>query len=210
MEYTTRDEIRLEVGRVERRLLDAVHIPEPVPPSRVVETWGGVEEEIPDYKDKTYRRRLHDWHAKVWRARLHTISGALTFELNAEQRAELEAIRAIGLGDGTDTDYLRFMLSEYDQSMLVEIILYQSTVTPRGINEAVNRLDYTWRDKPVLVWAASYTPGRRGELGVDMRAAFRSGLTWEHFCAMPGPEQSQHVAFWMLEDKLMWLVNSGN
>jgi hypothetical protein len=175
-----------------------------------VETWGGVKEEVPDFKDASYKRRLHDYRVRLWRERVGVISAGLTFTLPTTTQSQLEAIRAIGLGGGTDADYLRLMIAEYDQARVVEMLFYLSTVTVRGIDEAVERLEYTWRGKPVTAWSIGYTPGKRGALGVDMRTAVRSGLTWNQFCDLSGPEQSQHVAFWMLEDRLGWLVDNGN
>ena len=204
--YTTRDGITLEVGRVERRLLDAVALPPPTPPTRAVEAWGGIVEHVRNYDDPGYRRTLHRWRVTIWRAQLHILAAALTFTLPESSRVALDALRAIGMGDGTDADYLRFCVCEADQDALVELVLYHSTVTTRGVDEAAQRLGYTWRDKPVLTWAVGYTHGQRGQLGVDMRAAVRSHLSWLEFCDLPGPEQSALVAFWMLEERLNWLA----
>lgn len=208
MEYVTRDGVILTVGRVDRRRLDAAYIPAPVPPTRIVEAWGGIKEELPDWKNRDYQKRLHDWRVTLWRDHLRIIADALAFTLNAEQQVPLEAVRAIGLGDGTNADYLRFCVSEHDQTQIVELLLYLSTVTERGVREATARLDYTWRGKPLDNWNVGYTHGKRGSLAVDMRAAIRSGLTWGQFCELTGPEQSTLVAFWGLEDRLHWLAEN--
>jgi len=208
MRYVTRDGIVLEIGRVERRRLDAVNLPAPIPPTRNVETWGGLVEQMPVYDDPGYQTALYEWRVNIWREQIGVIAAALDYELTAEKQSELDALRALGIGNGSVADYLRFMVSEVDQAAIVELVLYQSTVTPRGIAEAEQRLDYTWRGKPVGTWAVGYTYGKRGSLGVDMRAALRSGLTWTQFCELPGPEQSALVAFWILEERLSWLADN--
>ena len=210
MRYVTRDGVRIEVGRVLRRFLDAIYIPAPVPPSRVVETWGGLAEDVPDYQDAGYQAQRRDWTIQLRRAHLNAIIGVLAFHLPEAQKAELNALRAVGIGSGQDVDYILFCLDAVEQDALINLVFYQSTVTQRGIDEAAARLNYTWRGKPLAAWAVGYSPGMRGQMALDMRAAIRSGLKWQEFCTLPGPEQSQHVAFWLLEDRLMWLVNNGN
>jgi len=210
MRYVTRAGVVLEIGRVDRRALDALHVPEPTPPTRPVETWGGVVENVPDRQNSAYQQVLYEWRVTVWRTQLRAIAPALTVALDAAQRQHLDALRAIGLGDGTPSDFLRLLVDTPDQAAIVEAVYYQSTVTARGIAEAAERLAYTWRGRPLQTWAVGYTHGQRGALAVDMQAAFRSGLTWTQFCDLDGPTQSAHVAFWNLEDKLNWLVQSGN
>jgi len=208
MEYVTRDGVRIEVGRVLRRFLDAIHIPAPVPPSRVVETWGGLAEDVPDYQDAGYQAQLFEYRLAMWRAHLDIIVDVVNFQLPEAQCERLAALQAIGVGDGTPKSYLRYGLAQDDQNAIVALVLYQSTVTQRGIDEAAARFAYKWRGKPLLTWYVPSSHGERGQLALEWRAAIRSGLTWAQFCTLPGPEQSQHVAFWLLEDKLAYLLQS--
>jgi hypothetical protein len=204
MEYVTRAGIPISVGRVDRRLLDAIVLPEPQPPVRQVETWGGVTESVPVYTDPAYERAMQGWHSRLWRESLDVIALALSFTI--PENNDLAALAAIGLARGTPADYLRLSICAADQIALVAAVYYQSTVTQRGIAEAAQRFNYTWRDKPLEAWTIGYSYGKRGALAVDYRAAVRSGMTWPQFCALPGPEQSTCVAFWMLEDRLNWLL----
>ena len=206
MEYITRDGLRIEVGRVNRRLLDAIAIPEPQPPLRDVETWGGLVERVPVYDDAGYKRQLQQWRTQTWRANLNVITPGLTFTI--PDRAELDALQSIGLGTGTPADHLRFRVGAYDQERLVALIYYLSTVTVQGIREAEQRFAYKWRDKPLSAWTVGLSYGQRGPLAVDYRAAIRAGMSWAQFCALSGPEQSELVAFWSLEDRLNWLMNN--
>ena len=208
MDFITREGLRIKVGRVDRRLLDNIDVPEPAPPLKQVETWGGLVESLPVFDDPAYQRAMQRWRADVWRANLDVIVAALGFVIPKD--SGLDALREIGMGNGTQADYLRFNVCAIEQTQLVELVYYNSTVTQRGIVEAEARFGYEWRDKPLSAWAVGYTPGKRGGLAVDYRAAFRSGLTWDEFCAQSGPDQSALVAFWMLEDRLGWLLNNEN
>ena len=207
MEYITRDGLVVVVGRVNRRLLDRIDIPTPAPPTKKVETWGDVLEDVPVLNDAQYLRRLQAWRVKVWRENIKVISQALTYTV---PQSDIDALRAIGISaDASDTiAYLQNHIRADDQDNITDLVYYHSTVTARGVLEAEERFNYTWRDKPLSAWGYSYTFGRRGQLGVDYRAAIRSGLTWMQFCDLTGPEQSELVAFWMLEDKLTWLLTS--
>ena len=206
MRYTTRDGITLEVGRVDRRRLDALNVPAPTPPVRAVETWGGVVEHVPVEDDPVYQRELYRWQVHTFRAQLRVLATALTVDFTAAQQAQLAALAALEIADGDPVaDYMRFMLSPHDQRMIIAEIFYQSTVSVRGISEALQLHNYTWRDRPVFDWPVNYTPGKRCDLGLQMHSALRSNLTWAQFCALSGPEQSELVAFWILEDRLAWL-----
>jgi hypothetical protein len=173
---------------------------------RNVETCGGVIEQVPVYDDPAYTRALRQWRINVWRDSLSVIAGGLNFDI--PEHANLEALKQIGMGNATRADYLRFNVVSSDQEALVEAVYYLSTVTAQGIREAEARFGYTWRDKPLSAWTVGYSYGKRGALAVDYRAAMRSRLPWPEFCALTGPEQSEIVAFWNLEDRLNWLMEN--
>jgi len=156
-----------------------------------------------------YQAVLYRFRVTMFRAQMRVIASAIHAAFTPTQREKLAALNAIGISTGDlHADYLRFGMCAADQNAVIAEIFYQSTVTGRGINEALQRLNYTWRNKPVLDWAVGYTHGTRGDLGVQMRAALRSNLTWAQFCALPGTEQSDLVVFWILEDRLAWLGES--
>jgi hypothetical protein len=209
MRYTTRDGVAIEVGRVDRRCLDAIALPEPVPPTRKVETWGGEFEDVPVFDDPAYKAALLEYQLKLCREQTTVIAGGIAIENIEEARAAVVAIQEIfGAQPDIKTAYLRYCANDYDRAFIVGLVLYQSTVTNRGIAEACTRFAYKWHEKPLEAWGVPKSYGERGKLAVEWRAANRSGLTWEQFCALSGQEQSAHVAFWMLEDKLSYLVSS--
>lgn len=207
MRYVTRDGVEIEVGRVDRRRLDRISLPEPAPPTHSVETWGGIVEQVPDYNNASYIRSFHKWRTNTLRENLKVIIDALEFAIPDSFLEEQKALNAIGIGDGTKADYLRHGINERDQVNIIALVHYQSTVTVRGVVEAEKSLNYTWRGKPLSSWSIGYSYGKRGQLGVDIHTALRSGLRWSEFCELSGQEQSQLVAFWNLEDSLQWLLS---
>jgi len=209
MRYVTRDGIALEVGQVDRRRLDAVSLPAPTPPTRTVETWGGVSEQVPVYDDPGYRAALFNYHLRLGREILDVLAAGITLidaTVSVDKLAALEAV--VGPQPHTATAILRYCIADDERAQIVETLLYNSTVTQRGIEEAAERFAYKWRDKQLLTWVVPNSHGERGILGVAWRAAQRSGLAWAQFCLLSGPEQSATVAFWLLEDKLAYLLQA--
>jgi len=206
MQFVTRDGLHIEVGRVRRELLDNLNIPEPVPPLRDVETWGGVVEKVPVLDDLHYLRSLRLWRTRLWKDSFSIIAQALTYTV--PEGIDLDGLREIGLGIGAPADYLRYGTCAIEQNQLIELVYYHSTVTQRGISEAEARFGYTWRDQPLSAWSVGYSHGKRGDIAVDFRAALRSGMAWAQFCELTGQKQSEYVAFWNLEDRLVWLLNN--
>ena len=208
MEFITREGLRIEVGSVHRDRLDSISILEPVPPLRDVETWGGLVEKVPVLDDPHYLAELFDYRLRLWREQLDIISDGLTLPDDAQIEAQLDALRDVieNMPD-TKTGFLRYCLDDSDRARLVEQVLYQSTVTQRGIDEAVTRFGYKWRGQKLETWNVPVSYGERGKLAVEWKAAIKSGVTWAQFCNLSGKEQSAHVAFWMLEDKLNYLLS---
>ena len=173
MRYTTSSGVVVTVGRVQRGALDNIFIPEPVPPTRRVPIFsapGAQEfEEVPVWDDGDYRRRLSDWQSRLFVEQWDAIAPALHIENEAAYIHEAQALQAAGLGAGMALDWLHYNASEYDQRALVDLVMYHSTVTERGIQEAEARFNYTWRGKPLSAWSVRYTPGQRSALAVDFK-----------------------------------------
>jgi len=206
MEHVTSNGVRVKVGRVPRQLLDNINLPEPAPPTRAVETWGGIAERVPVFDDPDYRRQLSDWRLGLFAQHWNIISAAI--EVDAANTAEATALQAAGFGQGRAVDALHYTLAGQDQVAIIAKVFYQSTVTERAILEAEARFAYTWRGKPLSAWSMRYAPGERGQLAVHWRAAFRSRMTWTQFCVLSGQEQSANVAFWSLEDRMNYLLQN--
>jgi hypothetical protein len=175
-----------------------------------VETWGGVKEEVPDYNDPGYRVAMLEYHLRYARDLMDVLAAGVTILNEDRARLSLQALEeVVGKQDDLALGLLRGT-TDFERAEIVELILYQSTVTQRAIDEAAARFGYKWRGKPLMTWHIPMSHGERGKLGVEWKAAHRSGLTWAQFCDLSGPEQSRHVAFWMLEDKLAYLLQQPN
>jgi len=209
MHYTTADGWVLELARIDRRALDALVTAPPSPPVRETATWGGVIEAVPVYDDPAYQQALFDHYTALQRQQLRVL--AIGVALPEHYRTEAAALRELLPEPDTSAAALtlRYLLTDADRAAVIARVLYLSTVTERGISEAITRLAYTWRGKPLDTWGVGLSHGSRGQLAVDFRAAVRSGLTWGAFCELPGPEQSMHVAYWALEDRLSYLLQKG-
>ena len=208
MEYITRDGVSIQVGRVNRNDLDNIAIQEPAPPMRSVETWGGIFEDVPIWDDPDYQRALFAYNVKLFGAQLLVIAQGLTFTLNEKAQRRVDALKAIKPHQTEKILYLRYCLEDDTRARLLEGVLYLSTVTQRGIDEAVRRLNYTWRGTALQAWATGTIKASRGKLGVEMQAAIRSHIAWPDFCKLSGPDQSLYVAFWLLEEKLNYLIGA--
>jgi len=211
MEYITTDGTRLEVGRVPREKIDnfIASRPPPEPPTKEVEVFGGDKEAMPILDDPGYLADMQRYYIAFGHDQVNLIADAVR-GASDEPLAELEELREIGLGDGDEhTAWLRHIALGRDADLgnVVELVLYQSTVTEQGIAEAARTFAVTWMDKPVLSLGLPGSPGRYGAAFEARKAAQFSQYSWPEFAALPGPEQSAVVAFYRLSTRLEWLAN---
>lgn len=202
VEYTTGDGLRLDIGRIDRTILDPFFIanPPPEPPTAKVEVFAGFTEDIPVTDNPEYLAALFSYRVQMGYELVDIIADAV----NLPDDGEANALQIAGLAE-TKADLLRFRLSEIDLENIVELVLYQSTVTERGIQEAAERLNVTWAGKPVLALRPPSSAGRVGMLYEHRQAARFGGYRWSEFCALPGPEQSEEFAFYRINARLTWL-----
>lgn len=213
-EYVTRLGTKLEIGRVPRRQIDdfTLKYPPPEPPTREVEAFGGIAEEMPVLDDPAYLAQLLAYYVKLVDERIDLIAPAVEIAGPRSDAllAELEDLRALSLVEDDDWPaQLRFsvLADDKDLGAVVELVFYNSTVTERGIAEASRAMAVTWMGQPLEGWKTPGTPGRYGQLFEARRAARHSEYTWEGFCGLTGPEQSAAVAFYRLSAKLDWLMS---
>lgn len=196
----------LEVGRIPRERIDAFLLahPEPEPPTREVEAFGGVVEKVEVLDDPAYLAALQAHRLEMGAAQIDLIADAVEIEGTGWER-EFAELRELGLaGDNPKADVLRYVVlgNDADFAGVVEEVLYNSTVTLRGLEEAAERFGVTWLGQRVPVVSPPGGPGRGSNLFGDRQAAKFSLLTWEEFCTLPGPEQSAAVAFHRLTMEL--------
>ena len=123
---------------------------------------------------------------------------------------EMEDLRAIGLAEGDGhASWLRHIVlaSDEDLANVVELVFYHSTVTVRGIEEAMRAYNVTWMGQPVSAWHVPRVPGRYSQQFEDRKVARHNHYTWREFSALPGPEQSAEVALYRLSTRLEWLMS---
>lgn len=209
MIYTTEAGTRLEIGRVPRQDIDnllARH-PLPEPPTRQVTVWGGVTENEPVWDDPTYQAELTGYWLRFGREQLAVVAPAVTV-VSGEQ-ADLRELEEAGITSRDPASQLRasVLTATADLQAVIELVFYQSTVTQRGIDEATAAFRVLWLDKPVLAWKVPGAPAEYAPLYRDHQAARSGGYSWERFCQLPGPEQSAEVAFYLIENRLHWLMS---
>lgn len=210
-EYTTLEGYRLLLGSVDRRRLDRIRLKrgEPEPPTRTVEVWGGIEEEIPVHDDVGYQSKRVGYHLWLAGEEASIMVDAITIlNEDAIRWTELGELAELGLVIPSEKiGFLLYLVSEHDRSNIIEQILYNSTVTIRGITEAERTYAITWYDQSVYAWRIPGTPGRVGDLFEARQAAQFSHLSWGEFCDLSGPEQSAVWAFHRLSRRLEWLLS---
>lgn len=209
MIYTTEAGIQLEIGRVPRQDIDnllARH-PMPEPPTREVTVWGDVTEDEPVWDDPVFQAELTGYWLRLGRDQLTVVAPAIT--VSSGEQADLRELQEAGITGSDPASQLRagVLTTTADLQRVIELVFYLSTVTQRGIDEATAAFRVLWLDKPVLAWKVPGAPAEYAPLYRDRQAARSGGYSWERFCQLSGPEQSAEVAFYLIENRLRWLMS---
>ena len=208
--YTTKNGVRLEIGRIPRQEIDrfvAAH-PMPEPPTRKQAAFGGIEEDVPVLDDPGFQRAMVDYYIEMGNAQVDLIVGAVEIVGDIEALlVEADELRAIGVIED-EADLLRHLIlgNTDDLAAVVGEVFYLSTVTERGIDEAKRMFNVTWAGQGVETWHVAGTPGRYGQMFQDRLAAKFGGYNWGEFCELSGPQQSAAVAFYRLSNRLEALM----
>jgi hypothetical protein len=206
---------RLEIGRVDRRIVDnfVAENQEPEPPERKasemgIEIWGEPDQLLKDYKDADYQAARAEWNLKFGLEMFTLLAEAVRVPEQAAREAEIEARDLAALGIAADAGKPSLLAnvlasSADDLSEIVEIILYNSTVTIRGLVEAAQAYNVRWRGKKVPVVEPPSGPLKcNGVLGDRLAAQWAGYTHWDEFCELPGPEQSAIVALFRYKGKI--------
>jgi len=208
--YTTKNGVRLEIGRIPRQEIDrfvAAH-PMPEPPTRKQAAFGGIEEDVPVLDDPGFQRAMMDYYVKMGHDQVDLIAGAVEIVGDIEALlVEADELREIGVIED-EADLLRHLIlgNTDDLAAVVGEVFYLSTVTERGIDEAKRMFNVTWAGQGVETWHVAGTPGRYGQAFEDRLAAKFGGYNWGEFCELGGPQQSAAVAFYRLSNRLEALM----
>ena len=205
--YTTKNGVRLEIGRIPRQEIDrfvAAH-PMPEPPTRKQAAFGGIEEDVPVLNDPGFQRAMVDYYIEMGNAQVDLIVGAVKMADGSYEALLVEAdeLREVGVIED-EADVLRYVIlgNTDDLAEVVGEVFYQSTVTERGIDEAKRMFNVTWAGQGVETWHVASTPGQYGQIFADRLAAKFGGYNWGEFCELSGPQQSAVVAFYRLNIRL--------
>lgn len=207
MIYRTATGYMLEVGRVDRRRLDrfVAENPAPEPPVRQVTAFGGVVEEVPVLDDPSYQLELYRYYVKAGHAEREILAEAITVDREDDAMRDLGDLHEIGLApDITRAAMLEYvvLVNDDDMARVIDEIIYQSTVTERGIQEAAEAYGAMWGTHPVLAYKPKPSRGSYRPLFEHRRAAIASGYKWDEFCALSGAEQSEVVAYYRIDTYL--------
>lgn len=208
--YTTKNGVRLEIGRIPRQEIDrfVVAHPMPEPPTRKQAAFGDIEEDVPILDDPGFQRAMIDYYVEMGHDQVDLIAEAVEVVGDIEMLlVEADELREIGVIED-EGDLLRHIIlgNTDDLAAVVSEVFYQSTVTERGIDEAKEAFGVTWAGQGVETWHVAGTPGRYRQMFED-RLAAKFGLhNWDEFCELSGPRQSGVVAFYRLSNRLEALV----
>jgi len=208
MLYTTRSGVRLEIGRIPRRLIDefAQAHPIPEPPMKQVEAevFGDIKEEAPDTEDPEYLLEMQRYYTEVGYAQIDLIIGGVTI---LDEVGTAEELEFLGLENDKEGVLRSLILdNQEDLSAVVAGVFYESTVTPQGIEEAVRLYGVSWYGNPVDPNKGPRSPAMYLSHFGDRKAAKDAGYKWSEFIELSGPEQSAIVAFHRLDNRLNWLM----
>jgi len=216
-EYITSSGFRLGIGRIDRREIDkfAGERPIPEPPVKTakelgIPVFGGVEDEelLPIWDDPDYRAELHDYYQKIGGEEFDLIAKVVEL-LDPTSESTVAEVDEFGIDISDPADFLRFVVLDNDRDLseITALVFYNSTVTPRGMAEAVKAFNVTFRGEKVTLIGQQDGQAKASILFGHRQAARANNYTWEEFCNLPGPEQSTVVAFHRLEGRLQCLMS---
>ena len=209
MIYVTQCGVRLEIGRIPRRAIDAFardHLV-PEPPMKQVDApvFGDIVEEAPDLEDPEYLVEMRRYYLEVGYAQIDLIADGVTI---LDEVGTPEELAFLELSD-EPSELLRTIIFDNrdDLTNVVEEVFYQSTVTQRGIEEAARTFGVTWYGQPVDLTKGPRSPAMYLSPFGDRKAAEAGGYNWREFIELTGPEQSAVVAHHRLSNRLDWLLS---
>lgn len=200
MKSLTFNNIVFDVSRVSRTELDSIFTePLPIPPTKKVMIWGGVLEDSYLFDDPTYIEAMSNYNRIVYNKERELFYSAISYDKDvALSKVDRELYELTG-------DMLVSLLSDEQILELFELVMYQSTVTMKGLEKASNMFNVRKYDTPVYGIKfpdseVSYSAQFR-----DRLVAKDLGYTWTEFCLLDGQEQSNLVMVYVTNSILHYL-----
>lgn len=203
--FITVDGAELLISRIHRTAIDRLVAvrPAPEPPTRKVEVFGGLEEDVPIWNDPIYQSKLQNYRLALGQDELQLIFPAIeVVKEGPGPEADLLALFEKTELTAFERMQLVTLANLSDLEQVVELVFYLSTVTPRGLQEANDAFGVEWYKKPITGYKIPGSPAQYNQMFRDRKAAQFCGYNWHSFCEMTGPEQSQAVAFYILSETL--------
>lgn len=209
MIYTTHNGVRLEITSIPRKDIDNFFQshPYPEPPKREAIVIGGLKELVDDYDSPEYNKAVFAYNLKVAKEQMSLlVDGIKILDNWQEMPGFLELVQA-GIAKHKRQDFLTFYaLNDNDISNVIDEIMYLSTVTERGIQEASKMFNVKWYSDDVMAWGVRNTPASFSSLFEQREAANYEHISWQEFTTLSGKEQSAIVAHRRLKMRLESLL----
>lgn len=200
--------VKLELSGVDRRLFDRLKLQYemPRPPVRQVEAWGGIIEDVPILDDPAYQKEMMGYNLQLARVQTDVVALGVKIVEAPDFSSEVRELRSFNIAvPESDVGQLFCVLPDGCVSEITERVLYLSTVTERGIDEAAHAYQVHWMGSPISAWHAPSSPASYGAEFEARLAAREYRMTWGAFCGLGGPEQSAVVCHYRMNNKLSWL-----
>lgn len=193
-------DLQFDIGKVDRRRLDILFIePPPEPPTKKVLIWGGVEEDYFLYDDPTYVKQVLQYDQRVFVQERQLFETCISYDRSKALTLVDEELYQL-----TD-DLLVTLLSQQQLNKLYSEVLYNSTVTEKGLVNAANMYNVRKYDERIDRIKLPDTDVAYSKQYRDMSIALEAGYTWPEFCALSGQEQSNLVMHTALKATLNYL-----
>ena len=198
--------VELNVQRIDRRVIDEFtrRNPLPEPPTKEVTLYGGFIDTVEDYDDEEYLAAMLLYRMTLAEDQLDILADVITvlgpYGLPLHDYGEYplyqEKVALDIIPPNSKVAFLRHVAlqTDADMDMVIGEILYLSTTTERGIEEAEQMFAATWSEMPLSRLHTKRTPGSYSRYYEDREAARFAHYNWGAFCELDGPEQSAVIA----------------
>ena len=207
------------MGRISRREIDTFAGDRPIPKPPVksaselgIQVFGGekaeAEEMLPIWDDPEFLADVMKYRIRMFDEELDLVASAITLLDDLDPIAAKPLEDAGLLRPGNVADALRYVVLQNDAEIakLVETVLYNSTITPRGLREAEDKLDVQWDNVQLKVAGGGEKRSMASAVFNGRKAAQAANMSWNEFCDLTGPEQSEEMAFFILNSRLECLM----
>lgn len=197
--------ITFNITRISRSKLDRIFINKrPTPPTTTVVVFGDYEEESYLYTDPSYLEELRAYNSRVYSTEKSLFLNAISYDEDELLKIVDDELYAL------TGNLLLSALTDKQVYKLFDEVVYISTVTRRGINEAYNILNVTKYEDDITKIVLPVTNIKYSQVYRDMLVAKEANISWKDFCELSGFEQSMLVAFHNLQNILKYLEEKSN